>query len=86
MINNDLSNNRLRLVTHHWGEKKIPIRNIVVFTNSKPKEEFQYVKVLTIKEVIGYINHFKPIFTSDEVRRILDFILQFNKKTLQQNN
>jgi hypothetical protein len=86
LVNNELSNKRLRLDTHHWGDKKISIRNIIVFTNSKPKEDFQYVKVLTIKEIIGYINHFKPVFTSDEVQRISDFIVQINKTTWQQFN
>jgi len=62
LINNEMSNYHLRLDRHHWGEKKIPIKNLIVLTNVKPKEEFQYVKILTVNELLSYVNYFKPIF------------------------
>ena len=30
---------------HHWGEQHIPIRNLIVLINNKPKAEFKYVKI-----------------------------------------
>lgn len=47
LLNNEMSNYHLHLDKHHWGDKKISIRNLIVLTNIKPKEEFQYVKILT---------------------------------------
>jgi hypothetical protein len=52
----EASDYRINIKKHHWGDRKIPIRNLIVMTNSKPKEEFQYVKVLTIGELLGYVN------------------------------
>ena len=78
LLNNESSTNKLRLNKHHWGTKKISIKNLIVLINTKPKEEFQYVKVLTLNELINYLNFFKPIYTSDETSKIAKKILQLN--------
>lgn len=79
LLNNEMSNYHLRLDRHHWGDKKIPIKNLIVLTNTKPKEEFQYVKILTVNELLGYVNYFKPIFSYTETKRIADMILRINE-------
>lgn len=73
-----VSDANLKVHRHHWGSRKIPIKNIVVLTKEKPIEEFQYVKVLAIKELIGYVKYFKPVFPSNEVQLIADFLLRLN--------
>lgn len=75
MLNNEVSTFNLDLGKHHWGEKKILIKNLIVLTNSKPKEEFQYVKILTSSELLSYIKYFKPIFSKEETKRIADFLI-----------
>lgn len=80
LLNNEIGNYHLHLNEHHWGDKKIPIKNLIVMTNTKPQEEFQYVKILTLSELLGYINYFKPIFSIDETQRIADFILRINDR------
>lgn len=80
LLNNEMSNYYLRLDRHHWGNKKISIKNLIVLTNTKPKEEFQYVKILTLNELLGYVNYFKPIFSNAETQRIADFLLKINTK------
>lgn len=80
LLNNEIRNYHLSLERHHWGDKKISIKNLIVMTNTKPQEEFQYVKVLTLNELLGYINYFSPSFSSDETQRIADFILRINEK------
>lgn len=82
LLNNEMSNYHLRLDRHHWGDKKISIKNLIVMTNTKPQEEFQYVKVLTLNELLGYVNYFKPSFSSNETQRIADFILRINEQTV----
>ena len=81
LLNNEKSDYKLVLDRHHWGEKKIPIKNLIVLTNTKPKEEFQYVKILTLNELLGYVNYFKPIFSYVETKRIADMILRINGTT-----
>ncbi len=86
LLNNEMSNYHLHLDKHHWGDKKISIRNLIVLINTKPKEEFQYVKVLTLNELLGYVNYFKPTFSSIETQRIADFLLKINdQKSLEKS-
>lgn len=80
LLNNEISSYHLNLDKHHWGDKKLSIRNLIVLTNTKPKEEFQYVKILTLSELPGYIKYFKPIFSYAETQRITDLLLNINNK------
>jgi len=86
LLNNEMSNYHLRLDRHHWGDKKISIKNLIVMTNTKPQEEFQFVKVLTLNELLGYINYFKPTFSINETQRIADFILKINEQKVIESN
>lgn len=80
LLNNEMSNYDLHLDKHHWGNRKVSIKNLIVMTNTKPQEEFQYVKVLTLNELLGYINYFKPTFSINETQTIADFILRINEQ------
>lgn len=62
------------LRSHHWGEKKIPIKNIVAMINNKPKGEFKYVTIKKLKELNSYIDSFEPIFDDAEVSRIAEYL------------
>jgi len=68
------SESNIKLVQHHWGSARIPIRNIIVMTKVKPKEEFKHVKVLILNELNGYINYFDEIFNNDEVDHIFNYL------------
>ena len=74
LINSDSEYNGFKLNSHHWGDKQIPIRNIIVMTNGKPKEKFKHVKVLSLSELTGYIKYFDQIFSEDEVKRIFEYL------------
>lgn len=80
LLNNEMNNYHLHLDRHHWGDKKISTRNLIVLTNTRPKEEFQYVKILTVNELLGYVNYFKPLFSNSETQRIADFLLDINNQ------
>lgn len=64
----------LNLNQHHWGERKIPIKNLIVLINHKPNQEFQYVKVVTLSELVSYIKYFKPSFSREETRVIAEYL------------
>jgi len=78
LLNSESEYNEIGLSGHHWGNKQIPIRNIIVMINEKPKEKFKYVKVKSLKELNGYITYFDPIFNDAEVKSISDY-LRMNK-------
>ncbi len=79
ILSGDISNGIVKLKKHHWGDKKIPIKNLIVMTNSKPTEEFQYVKVLTISELLSYVKYIKPIFTNSETEAIASYLLHLSE-------
>ncbi|MFW9879882.1 MAG: nuclease-related domain-containing protein, partial [Candidatus Thorarchaeota archaeon] len=68
------SESNISLDCHHWGSKKIPIRNIIVMTNEKPKEEFKHVKVISLNELNGYIKYFEKIFSEAEAENIFNYL------------
>jgi hypothetical protein len=74
----DVLNVNLVLHRHHWGSRKVPIKNVVVLTKGKPAEEFQYVKVLTLAELVGYVKYFKPSFSKEETELIAKYLLDLN--------
>lgn len=73
LLNSESEYNDLNLSSHHWGNKQIPIRSIIVMTNEKPNEKFKYVKVKSLNELNGYITYFEPIFSDEEVKSISDY-------------
>jgi hypothetical protein len=63
------SNPDLQLARHHWGERKIPIRNLVVLLKHKPSVEFENVKIVTLRELLGYVKFFEPSLSNEETKK-----------------
>jgi len=74
LLNKESKHSNIKLERHHWGVKKIPIKNVVVMINEKPKAEFQHVKVLTLNELNGYIRYFDQTFSGEEVKSIFEYL------------
>lgn len=70
-----------RFGNHHWGNKKIPIRNIIVFNHNKPQEEFEFVKIVETNELRSYINWFKPCLSENEIYELADKLLRRTTRT-----
>lgn len=77
ILNGEISGAKLPIANHHWGNRKIPIRNLIVLINKKPIEEFQHVKILTLNDLLSYINYFKPCFSTNETQLIANYLLNF---------
>ncbi|SDC42014.1 nuclease-related domain-containing protein [Niabella drilacis] len=67
---------------HHWGDRKIPLRNLIVLINSKPSEEFQYAKILQLNELLGFIKYFKPVFSNKETEDIAGYLLNLIRQRI----
>lgn len=65
---------------NHWGERKIPLKNVITFTGTVPKEQFQFIKILGINELLNYIQYFSSNFTNSETEQISDFLLNLSKQ------
>ncbi len=66
---------------HHWGERKITIKNLIVMVNQKPKEEFQFVKILSLRELRKYIEYFSPVLSKRETESIANYLLKLTDNT-----
>jgi hypothetical protein len=62
--------------SHLWGNQKIPVRNLVVFTGHKPLGEYQFVKMLGVQELEGYVRYFKPVYSVEDANKIADFFVE----------
>ena len=71
---------------HHWGEQAIPIRNLLVMINNKPKEKFKFVTVKLLNELNGYINYFEPVLSEKQVDRITSLLKIGNTEILQDSD
>ncbi len=80
ILNQEISNTKLSFKKHHWGDRKIPIKNLIVLINHKPIEEFQYVKILTLNNLLSYISYFKPCVSQKETQTIADYLLNIRQK------
>ena len=76
----------IQLNKHHWGEKRIPIRSIVVMINEKPKEDFKYVKVKTLKELNSYIEFFQPEMSDIEFDAISKSLMDLHHRNNKTDN
>jgi hypothetical protein len=65
----------ITLNEHHWGEQQIPIRNLIVMINNKPKGKFKYVKIKLLNELNDYINYFEPVLTENQIDRITNKLI-----------
>jgi len=74
LLNNQSRHNNINLDYHHWGDKQIPVRSIIIMTNLRPREPFQHVKILSLKELNGYVSYFDPIFNKAEIDSICDYL------------
>ncbi|KAF2508643.1 NERD domain-containing protein [Flavobacterium zhairuonense] len=80
LFNNQISKLNHDFSRQYWGNRKVPIKNIIVFTNKKPIEEFQFVKILTVDELLPYIKYFDASFLIEETEIIADFLLKFSEQ------
>jgi hypothetical protein len=73
-LNNAINYGNNTSFKHNWGFSKISIRNIILMINSKPEQEFQFVKILSLKEICNYITYFKPIFSEKQVHQLVKLL------------
>lgn len=76
LLNVQINTSTFALKKHHWGDRKIPIRNLIVLINNRPNETFQYVKIVTLKELLSYVTYFEPCFSGREVENITQNLLE----------
>lgn len=75
ILNDAIKSGHIMRLVNNWGERKISPKQTVVFLNSSPHAEFQYVKCLGIEKLNSYITYGKQEFTAEEVQAIVGYLL-----------
>ena len=75
LLNSSYGKGLLGKIQHRWGHVKIPVRNLLVMTNKMPRQDFQYVKVLDLKQLVPYIEYWKSVHGPVEVQQIANSLL-----------
>lgn len=70
LLNGGKRKSGIRLDEHHWGDKSIPVWNVVVMIRHKPRAQFKYVAVKNLKELNRYIRQFEHVLEQSEVRKV----------------
>lgn len=65
----------IKLNRHHWGEQRVPIWNLIVMINNKPKGKFKHVSVMLLSELNAYLNYFEPVLTDKQVAKIVSKLI-----------
>lgn len=81
-LNSSSKKNKFKLTSHHWGEKQIPIRNVIVMINHKPKEKFKFVDVKTLNELNNYVSFFDKVFDNSDVALISKHLNKMNHHSI----
>ena len=59
-------------ISSHWGERQISPQNIILLTGYRPNENYKYVKIILIPEIVKYISCRREVFNEKEVNSIAD--------------
>lgn len=76
LLNHAVADNLLPSFSDNWGERKISVNSIVLLINTRPNQEFQYVKVFSLSNLRPYLTYLKPVLSDNETRQITEFLLQ----------
>jgi len=77
ILNRAISNRDIKLSRHHWGDKKINVKNILLMIGAKTSQEFQFVKMLTLSQLNKHICYFDDCFSRSDVLEIQSYLMNF---------
>jgi hypothetical protein len=75
LLHNSIENGKINIDRHHWGDRKIGVKNIISLIGDKPNEDFQHVKLLNYKDIVSYIKYFEPVLTKSDTQALTKYIL-----------
>lgn len=82
-LNKAISNRQIKVNGHHWGDASVQVRNVMAMVGAMPNTEFQFVKILPISRLQGYLEYFEPVLQQQEVESIANWfslVSQFSEK------
>ena len=76
LLNQGVKEGRMEHFSNHWGDKKISPKNIVCMVSHRPQQEFQYVKILSLGEMVRHTSYGKQVYNECEVESLSDYLFK----------
>lgn len=77
-LNKSYDRHYLKL-NHHWGERSIPIHNLVIMIHHKPFGKFKHVHIKTLNEVNRFIDSFEQVLTEHELNNVAEYLQNIHR-------
>lgn len=74
LLNKNIRNSGRNPFLSHWGKSKVSVNNILLMTKVSTREQFQFVKILTLSNLINYITKRPVVLNTKQVEYIVDFL------------
>ena len=74
LLNGIVRDGKIAAFSNNWGQFKISISNILLMMNSSTDQQFQYIKILTEKNLINYITKGRVIFNDDQIKYLVKIL------------
>jgi len=74
LLNDIIRNNRIAVFSNNWGQFKISISNILLMMNASTEQQFQYIKILTEKNLLYNITKSKVVFNEEQIKYIVKIL------------
>ena len=74
LLNDAVRRREIKGFSDHWGDKKISPRRIILLTGYKPKGEYNYVKLLSVFELVSYLSYGESIFSSKVIKSLTAYL------------
>jgi len=78
-INRAARNRTIRVANHHWGEKSLPVRNILAMVGAMPNIKFDFVTMLPVNRLQGYLERLERTLERNEVDSIAKWLLSVSR-------
>jgi len=75
-LNNLIQNGTLYEFESGWGVQKLSIKNVLLMINSSTKEQFQFVRIVTISELNRYITKQTIVLNERQVSNLVEVLLR----------
>jgi len=74
LLNGTVRDRTPSVFSNNWGQFKISISNILLMMNSSTDQQFQYIKILTEKNLINYITKGRIIFNDEQIKYLVKIL------------
>ena len=75
LLNQAVERGEIDNFSNHWGNQRVSPKNILCLINHRPNLEFQYVRMLSERQIVRYVRNQRQTFSQLEVNSLTENLL-----------